>query len=612
MRYLILKRSFFSFIIILFAIFAFAPLAHAVTPTLAVSSTTSGDAVNVYVTGDPNSSVLLFYVKTGSGQQVSAIGSTNASGSLNTTLSASTYTVALNSSVYVTIGGVNGVQSPSVTWPTLSGVSNSNMVSLSQTGLVLSVGQSSVLTASNLGSSSLYLSGNTNPMIANVNISGNQVTVLANSYGSTVATVCLISSSSNCSSVYVTVQNSSVSPLSFSQNSISLYSGQTISIQINGGSGSYYVSNNSSQNQGTVQTSISGSSVNLTTSSTTGSASITVCSTDNTSCGIINVSIGSGGSTAVSFSQSSPTVTVGQSINVSIYGPMSSLFYVSSNSNPSIVQPNLSGSTLTLLGIVSGTSNISICVSSSNCGTLAVTVNTNGGTTNNEHPMLSQDSLSITVGQIRSITISGGSMPYRISPVSSNYVQSSLNSNVLTITGVRVGSEGMNVCSYSGSCSTISITVVGTSTPPTSTIPSGCISTTQFSPITGQYCPNYSLALPTIPSGCISTTQFSPVTGQYCPNYLVTSLATTPVNENTSSVTANTAYKFTKALKLGSKGGEVMELQKKLKELGYYKGKVDGGFGAILEKSVKAYQKAHKLDQLGNVGPGTRALLNKE
>jgi peptidoglycan hydrolase-like protein with peptidoglycan-binding domain len=62
---------------------------------------------------------------------------------------------------------------------------------------------------------------------------------------------------------------------------------------------------------------------------------------------------------------------------------------------------------------------------------------------------------------------------------------------------------------------------------------------------------------------------------------------------------------------LGSKGAEVTELQKKLKTLGYYKGKADGGFGSATEAAVKAFQKAHKLPQVGTVGPKTRAILNK-
>ena len=86
---------------------------------------------------------------------------------------------------------------------------------------------------------------------------------------------------------------------------------------------------------------------------------------------------------------------------------------------------------------------------------------------------------------------------------------------------------------------------------------------------------------------------------------------TTDTTPATSGVTSAGISKFTEYLKLGSSGDEVLQLQKKLKTLGFYKGKLDGGFGTTLEKSVKAFQKAHKLPQVGTVGPKTRAILNK-
>ncbi len=621
------------------------PSAHAMTPTLYISPLSDGDSVQLNITGDPNTSVLFYYTKAGSGQQITPIGNTNSSGTLLYTISSSYYGISSGSAVHVTLGGINGTQSQEVTWPSVSSyVSGNNMLSLSQTGLVLSIGQSSTLTASNLNSSTLYLSANTNPKIANLNINGSQITVYANSYGSTVATFCLISNSSNCSSVYITVQNSNAQPLTFSQSSVSMYSGQSISIQVSGGSGSYTVLSNSSQNQGAVTASISGNNVVLSTNSTSGSSSITVCTTDMVSCGIINVTIGNNTNSAnVTFSQNNPTISVGQSLNVNIYGPTNSLFYVSSNSNPGVVQANLSNSVLTLIGIGSGSSNLSICASSSNCGTLAVTVNYSSSS--GSRLVLSQESVNLSVGQTVSVTISGGSMPYNISSSADNIFRPTLNVNVLSIYGVSNGSSLMNICSYSGSCATLSVTVgssyqssyssslpsgctsssgysaitglscSGTST--ASTLPYGCTTATGYSSITGLSCSSTSTSI-VVPAGCTASTIFSSVTGQTCPNYVAgtSSASSSSSSSNTSSTTSSSSkssiYKFTAALKLGSKGEEVKELQKKLKSLGYYKGTIDGSFGPQTEKSVKAFQKAHKLSQVGNVGPGTRAALNKK
>lgn len=583
------KNLLLSFIIAFaFLILSFSLLAHAsVTPTLSLTPTGDGDSVQLNITGDPNTSVLLYYFKTGSGQQMPSIGTTNSNGTLTTTISSSNYGIPSSSIVHIS-SGLNGLQSANVTWPSVSSLtSSSNMLSLSQTGLVLQIGQSSTLTASNLNSSSLYVSSNTNPVIANANISSNQITIYANSYGSTVITFCLVSNSSNCGSVYVTVQNSNAQALTFSQNSISMYSGQTVPIQITGNSGSYLVYNNGSQNNGIVQTSISGSVITLTTNSTTGSSSITVCSTDMTSCGIINVTIGTASnSSAVTFSQSSPTVLVGQSLNISIYGPSNVIFYVSSNSNPNVVQANMSGSTLTLLGIINGTSTISVCASSTNCGSLSVTVNSNsssGGAL-----LLSQQNVNLSVGQTTTVTISGGMMPYSIASNANNIFQSTLNSNILTLYGVSSGSSLMNVCSYSGNCVTLSVTVGSIATNPI--IPIDCTVNTLFSSSTGRPCPYTT----------INNTTVSP-----------TPISSTPETTTTTPKPKSSVFKFSKPIKLGSIGTEVSELQKKLKTLGYYKGTISGKFDTATEKAVKAFQKAHKLAQLGNVGPSTRALLNK-
>ena len=52
------------------------------------------------------------------------------------------------------------------------------------------------------------------------------------------------------------------------------------------------------------------------------------------------------------------------------------------------------------------------------------------------------------------------------------------------------------------------------------------------------------------------------------------------------------------------------EVQKRLKELGYYKGSADGDFGPATEKAVIAFQKDHGLTADGKVGEKTLSKLN--
>ena len=63
-------------------------------------------------------------------------------------------------------------------------------------------------------------------------------------------------------------------------------------------------------------------------------------------------------------------------------------------------------------------------------------------------------------------------------------------------------------------------------------------------------------------------------------------------------------------LKLGAKGPEVSELQKKLKKLGYNIGSVDGDFGKSTEAAVKAFQARNNLRADGVAGTATLNKLN--
>ena len=62
-------------------------------------------------------------------------------------------------------------------------------------------------------------------------------------------------------------------------------------------------------------------------------------------------------------------------------------------------------------------------------------------------------------------------------------------------------------------------------------------------------------------------------------------------------------------LRQGSKGSEVKEVQRRLKNWGYYKGSVDGVFGAGTKSAVIAFQKKNGLKADGVVGKATYKAL---
>ena len=59
----------------------------------------------------------------------------------------------------------------------------------------------------------------------------------------------------------------------------------------------------------------------------------------------------------------------------------------------------------------------------------------------------------------------------------------------------------------------------------------------------------------------------------------------------------------------GESGQRVTNLQERLKQLGFYKGKIDGQAGDQTKAAIEAYQKAHGLKVDGLVGPKTTAAL---
>ena len=62
-------------------------------------------------------------------------------------------------------------------------------------------------------------------------------------------------------------------------------------------------------------------------------------------------------------------------------------------------------------------------------------------------------------------------------------------------------------------------------------------------------------------------------------------------------------------LRQGSKGGEVKEVQRRLKEWGYYKGEIDGVYGAKTMEAVKAFQRKNGLTADGIAGKSTYEAL---
>lgn len=116
------------------------------------------------------------------------------------------------------------------------------------------------------------------------------------------------------------------------------------------------------------------------------------------------------------------------------------------------------------------------------------------------------------------------------------------------------------------------------------------------------------------PAGAVTTTPTTPASGGdttlaalQAKLALLTGSLTAAQSGSTSSGANCTLVSY---LKSGSSGDEVLCLQKMLVKSGYLSATPNGNYGPATMAAVKAFQKAKGLDQLGVVGPGTRAALN--
>lgn len=452
---LILTLSFFCLALI-------GPVRAAAPATLALSNT-SGDAVQVSITGEPNTNIQLSFLPQGASSITSiAFGTTNAGGSFTTTISSGGYGIPAGSPVYVTIGGM---QSQTILWPTYT-----SSITFSQNSVTVAVGQYVNVTSSN----SLFLAANSLSTSIGTSISGGQITItgLANGTGS----VTLCGANVGCGKITVDVGGQGQTQITFSQNNVVLNSGQSKNIDIFGGSNNgYFISSNS--NPVSVNASISGKVgvISLFGNNTGGTATIVVCSADNHSnCANLNLTVLNTSSSVLTFSQNNLTLIPGLAQSVTVSGGPDNNYYIASNSNPGVANVTVSGNIVNVVGgSTYSTTAISVCSATVNatCATLNVTTNSTSATPSATTIAFSQNVVSVAAGDNTLVTISGGTgTGYTISSNSSSTVATaSINgsSNVMNIYGVSKGSTIISVCSASvgTTCASLYVNVGDALTP---------------------------------------------------------------------------------------------------------------------------------------------------
>jgi len=334
----------------------------------------------------------------------------------------------------------------------------------------------------------------------------------------------------------------------------------------------------------------------------------------------------SGNTGMVSFSQSSPTISLGQNGAVTLSGG-NGTYYVSSNSNASAVSPSITGGTLTLYGAQTGQANIVICSTGGGCGTITATVG--GGTsTGTGAPILSQSVINVNQNGQGTITLSGGTGPYTVSVPSGSGVSTTLVGSTLYINGgVNTGMNTIQVCSANNAgCRplTVNVQATGTGTVTTTTSPQvsfalplnvGSPAQIMLSGGSGSYYLASSVSSPVLASITGNTLTLN---GSAVGNGTVTVCSTAggaclPIAVSVSQALTGTGggWLFDTDLSVGMTSQDVMELQTRLASEGYFNATATGYFGPVTQAAVMAYQRAHGISATGYVGPITRAELNR-
>jgi len=328
---------------------------------------------------------------------------------------------------------------------------SSSGITFSTTNPIMTIGQSLSVTISGGAGGDYSVFSNTNTSAVSANISNNTLVLVANTGGTATVTVC--SSMGNCSPEVATVNYNTATggSMALSQNNLWLLAGQSSNITVSGGSLPYSVSGYS---ESILKASFS-NNVLTATGVSAGSVSVNVCSSGG-GCKILSVlvsgSSSSSGSSSLTLSQSSVDIKNGSNATVTISGGGS--YFIAYNTNTSVASAVINGSNMVVNALAVGSTDVSICQNGGQCAVLKVTVSSDTASMS-----LSQTSLSLTVGSLGKILITG-SGGYSISSNSnSNVVSTTISGSTAIVNAVSVGSANISICQNGGQCMAVAVTV---------------------------------------------------------------------------------------------------------------------------------------------------------
>ncbi len=362
------------------------------------------------------------------------------------------------------------------------------------------------------------------------------------------------------------------SPITLTPPHLSMYVGETKTVQLSGGGSISYIGTNGRPD---IAGGFLKDSVLTVSAYYPGEGNISVCSYVESAltCASLNVSVlkkaepQSAGEAKITFSKSNVTVDIGQSLNLTVEGSRSGAYYISTNSNPEAIYVGISGNIITVIGSKIGGANVTICQYGGACGNI--------------------------YGYVAPTEANNKAIQSTLPPVpvlTAFYVASNNVGGDFASAGATLSfkfNTSHDISSYTMYVGDQKISATGTGT----------------GPFNGTYIVTGKEALPL--SVTLEFTTSKGMTGNAAFT-MGSKSAKAPAGEQGS------VAKFSRNLQTGSKGADVSSLQSYLKKVGLYDGPVTGTFGNLTEAAVKKYQTKYNLKPVGVIGPATREILNKE
>ncbi|MEB0031459.1 hypothetical protein QN372_11935 [Undibacterium sp. RTI2.1] len=312
------------------------------------------------------------------------------------------------------------------------------------------VGISATSTFTVGGGTPPYLASSSNSSVLSASLTGTTLNLKGLLAGT--ATVLVTDATGTPVSIAVTVGSSvpSIPLFTSAVSTISLATNSSSSFTIGGGTAPYLVS---SSNVAVANAAISGTNLTINGFSS-GTAKIVVSDTAGATV-TITVTVGSSGATVPLFTTAASDIVISANgtSNFTIGGGLGP--YLVSSSAPSVVSASVSGSALTINGLIAGTSKVVVTDANGSVATINVSV------TSTTQPLVTTAASDIVVAINSSSTyaISGGLAPYFASSSNTSVVVPSVNGSTLVINGLLAGTGKVSIRDSSGLTISINVSV---------------------------------------------------------------------------------------------------------------------------------------------------------